>query len=304
MSQRTHVKKEARQHKPSGISRRDARRGYLFTLPWLIGFLAFTLYPVIYSFYLSLHQVVITASGIKTTFVGFRNYAYGFTMDLTFLLAIWEEVKSIGILTPLIIILSLILGLLLSRPIRGKGFFRALYFFPVIIISGPLLSMLETYGVFEIVNLSDSGVLRWMTQMGLGPFLTVVEFLIERIFTVLWFSGVQILIYLSGIQKISGSIYEAAYMDGASGWQAFWKITLPSMSQFTILNVVYTVVLLGTFSNNPVLAMIKTNMFFIDTFKGYGYASAMAWIYFLVIVVLLVVALLIVGLRPKRRKDK
>ncbi len=294
----------AAEKKASRVSRRHARMGYLFTLPWLIGFLAFTVYPLIYSMYLSMHHVSITASGIQTTFTGFQNYIYGLTMDLPFLMAIYEQVQSIAILTPLILILSLILGMLLSRPIRGKGFFRALYFFPVIIVSGPLMSMLETNGVFSIVELTESGVLRWMGQMDLGAFLGIVLFLIERIFTVLWFSGVQILIYLSGIQKISGSIYEAAYMDGASGWQVFWKITLPSMNQFTIINVVYTVVMLGTFSTNPVLALIKKNMFISDPTKGYGYSTAMSWMYFLVVVVVLVIALAIVGLRPKRREKQ
>jgi ABC-type sugar transport system permease subunit len=186
---------------------------------------------------------------------------------------------------------------LLNRIKRFKGIFRALFFLPVIIVSGQLMTMLEAGGVFDIVQPNDMGLFRWLSSSGLGAVAYIITFLIENIFTVLWFSGVQLLIYLSGMQKINRAIYEAAAIDGASSWQAFWKITLPQLKQFTIINVIYTVVMLATFPTNPIMIMIREDMFGTRAHQGMGYAAAVSWAYFLLVVVMLAGFLLLVGLR-------
>ena len=283
-----------------GIDQRKALVGYLFCLPWLIGFIAFTAWPLISSFRMSLNRVGIGAHGLELTYVGVDNFVYSLTMDLPFLTGLIESIRFVAILTPLIIVLSLIIGLLLHATKRFKGLFRALYFLPVIIVSGSLITILTNNGVFDIVSPNDEGLFRWIYSAGLGPVAFVIEFLISNIFNVLWFSGVQILIYLSGLQKGNPSIYEAASIDGATAWQCFWKITLPSLSQFTILNVLYTVTMLATFPNNPVILSIRENMFHPRT--GLGYSSALSWIYLIVILVILFTYLTLAGLRPGRRK--
>ena len=284
------------------IKKRGALFGYLFTAHWLLGFLVFTLYPLVRSLLMSAQRVTIGAVGIEGEYIGFANYSYAFTLDLRFLTAMVETVRSIGILTPLIIILAMIITLLLERARKLKGIFRALYFLPVIIISGQLMSLLEANAVFDIVNPEDETIFIWLANSGLSVVPEIITFLITNIFTVLWFTGVQILIYLSGMQKISRTVYEAAAIDGASGWQVFWKITLPSLGQFTAINVVYTVVALATFPTNPVIIHIKQVMFRMDAFAGLGYASALSWSFFVLVLVMLYLILLLSGFRFKEKK--
>ncbi|MDR0553595.1 MAG: sugar ABC transporter permease [Treponema sp.] len=275
--------------------------GYLFSAHWVLGFLALTLYPLVFSLYMSAHSVSIGADGITTIPLGPRNYSYALTLDVQFIMALLDAIRFTGIITPLVIILSFIIALLLNQPIKTRALFRAIYFFPVIIISGSLMSLLENNGVFKIIDLDQSDVFRALNFAGLGIFMEVVRFLVSNIFTVLWFSGVQILIYLSGMQKISRSMYEAAWIDGASRWQSFWKITLPSTRQFTLINIVYTVITLATFTTNRVIEKIRVDMFGVLQFQGLGYASAMAWIYFIVIVLMLLLFLAVTGFGPKRK---
>ena len=281
--------------KKNTLSSRQARIGYLFSAPWALGFCAFTAYPLLFSLYMSTRAVTITANGIVSEPMGLRNFSYAFTLDMGFIMALLDAIKFVGIITPLVIILSFVIGLILAKPIKLKGFFRTVYFFPVVIISGSLMSLLEGSGMFSIINFEQSGVFRTLSAAGLGVFWDVVKFLVSNIFTVLWFSGVQILIYISGIQKLNRAMYEAAWIDGASGWQCFWKITIPCTAQFTLINVVYTTVTLATFSANGVIEKIRVDMFGSRQFQGMGYASAMAWIYFFVIIVMLLIYIVLSG---------
>jgi len=285
------------------MRKRNAIFGYLFCLPWLIGFIVLTTYPLVYSFYMSFNNITIGATGIETEFVGMNNFIYAFTLDLPFLGSLFETVRTVSLMTPLVIILSLVIGLLLNKIERFKGFFRTLYFLPVIIVSGTLMTILEDNGVFDVVNLDSATIYRWLSGTALSPILYITSFLIGRIFTVLWFSGVQILIYLSGLQKMNTSVYEAASIDGASAWQCFWKITLPALKQFTVINVFYTITMLSTFETNPVIVLIQSNMFGTAINQGLGYSSALSWIYFVVIILMLLVFLFFAGLRITKRKE-
>ena len=293
-------------HKKIKISmkKRKALFGYLFTLPWLLGFLSFTLYPLVYSFYMVFHKVQIGADGITTKFLGLGNLIYALSLDFEFLDAILETGRFILVLTPLIVILALILAMLLNRKLWFRTVFRAVYFLPVIIISGGLMSSLEKNGAFEIIDLTENSILRWMNYSDFNQVYLVIELLLKNIFSVLWFSGVQILIYLSGLQKLDKAIYEAAYIDGASSWQVFWKLTFPAMKQFTILNIVYTIVLLATFPTSTVVTLIKKNMFGLGDFQGLGYSSALSWIYFILIILIMFLFLAVTGIGKERRRRR
>ncbi len=124
--------------------------------------------------------------------------------------------------------------------------------------------------------------------------------LFSEIIIVFWFSGVQVLLFLSSLTKINKEVYEAARVDGAGPWESFWKITLPSLKNIVFINAIYTLVLLATYSENAVIVSIKNNMFSIQT--GYGVASAMAWAYFLVLAVML--ALIAILFMPKRERRR
>ncbi|MDF2542333.1 MAG: transporter permease [Herbinix sp.] len=288
--------------KRRGMEKRKAFYGYLFTLPWLIGFLSFTLYPLASSLHMSLNKVQISAEGINTTFVGTGNLIYALTLDFEFLEAVIETGRFVIVLTPLIVILALILAMLLNKKLMFRTFFRAIYFLPVIIISGGLMSSLEKNGVFDIIDLTENGILRWMNYTNFRQVYLIIELLLKNIFSVLWFSGVQILIYLSGLQKLDQATYEAAYIDGASSWQVFWKLTFPAMKQFTTLNIVYTIVLLATFPSSKVVALIKSNMFGQGDYQGLGYSSALAWIYFVMIILIMSLFLLLTGIGKERKR--
>ena len=152
-----------------------------------------------------------------------------------------------------------------------------------------------------------------MTSMGfttmledlLGPSLAEpITGLFSDIIIIFWFSGVQILIMLAGIQKMDKQVYEAAHVDGAGSWEIFWKITLPSLKALIFVSTIYTIVLLSTFSNNEVIVQIKNNMFATDANFGYGFASAMSWIYMLVMALFIILVCVVLLPRDKKRGAK
>lgn len=286
------------------LKRREALLGYLFTLPWVVGFVLLTLFPLVYSLYMSTQRVEISAEGIDSKPIGFANFVYALTVDFPFIEAVIETMQKVVILTPLIVIISLIIAMLLNQKLFMRGLFRAIFFLPVIIISGGLYNSLERNGAFSIVDLQQSSILRWMEYSELGIVFSIIELLISNIFIVMWLSGVQILIYLSGLQKLSKEIYEAAEIDGATRWQRFWKLTFPAMNHFTILNLVYTIVLLSGFSAFPLMGYIKDKMFGYGEFVGLGYTSALAWIYFVLVLIVLFIFLFLSGFRFGKRKGR
>jgi oligogalacturonide transport system permease protein len=281
------------------LERKNALSGYLFTMNWLIGFLAFSAFPLLFSLFMSTQHVNISSTGIDTRPLGIEHYVYAFTMDISFLEALIGSLQKVVVLTPLILVLSLILSMLIKEKIFARGLFRAIYFLPVIILSGFLMQMLDTNGAFDVINLNDSSVLRFLQKENLGVLYSIISFLLNNIFDVMWFSGVQILVYLTGLNKISPDSYEAASIDGASKWQVFWKLTLPSLSQFTLINLVYTIVLISTFPTTPLMAHIRDNMFGPANHRGLGYSAALSWIYLIVIVIVLLLFYLVIRSRDR-----
>ncbi|MBO8139526.1 MAG: sugar ABC transporter permease [Thermosipho sp. (in: Bacteria)] len=277
------------------VKTKRALVGYLFFSPWIIGFLVFTAYPFFYSLYLSFFKVRFTVSGVESTFVGFEFYKYAFRGDLTFPINFTNTITSIILSTPLIVIFALIVSILLNNKIRFRAFFRLLYFLPVVIISGPVVSELIANNAAQIVDPGKYFIYQFFTTLPdriSFPFL----YMFDNLVLILWFSGVQILFFLAGLQKISSSIYEAAKIDGANSWVIFWKITLPLIRPFILINTIYTIVDLASFANNAVNTSITQHMFDID--KPYSYSSALSWIYFVSVMAIIGVAFLIL-----RRKD-
>ncbi|WBL14658.1 carbohydrate ABC transporter permease [Sutcliffiella sp. NC1] len=273
--------------------------GYAFISPWLIGFALLTAFPVFYSLFLSFQKVKVTTEGIQTEFVKFSNFEYAFAVDAIFTQKILTFIQELVLSVPIIIVFSLIIALLLNMPIRFKGFFRTIFFLPVIIASGPVMSELMEQGVTSIPSIEEYAIFN-MVMSGTDGFLnTVVIYLMDNLIFILWFSGVQILIFLAGLQKVDKQIYEAAKIDGASNWECFWKVTLPSLMPMVIVNTIYTIVMYSIFALNPVIDHIQANMFNINT--GLGYASSLAWIYFLVIAVVLAISVGLLTMRVNKK---
>ena len=277
---------------------RRAVTGYLFISPWIIGFLLFSLYPMIWSLDMSFNKVYITTTGVVTQFVQWANYKFAFFSDPDFVLNLLSFLKDAVLEIPVVIVFSLFVALLINQRIRFKGLFRAIFFLPVVITSGEVINQLFSQGAGTIPLVQKYGVIDFV-KANLGPAGTPVIDIIQHLILILWYSGVQILIFLAGLQKVDSQTYEAAAIDGASPWEAFWKITLPAVKPFILVNLIYTTVDLFTNPLNKIIGMIKDNMFNIET--GFGYSSALAWIYFVVIFVLLMLVMLIFGRNPDYR---
>lgn len=279
--------------------RRTALIGYSFLSLWIIGFLLFTLYPVILSGVISLSKLEMGLGEINYKFTGLEFFTYAFQTDSQFTPKLLESLAFIGYATPIIVIIALLLALMLKGKYKGRTIFRTIFFMPVVIMSGPVISGL--LGKYSVDFSEASPALFTFIEALPEVFRSPCMFVMENLVTVLWYSGVQILILLVAIQRISPELYEAASIDGASGWEMFWKITLPYTMPTLLVCALYTVIELANDSTNAVNTYIASRMF--DHKLGYySYSTAMAWIYTAVIVAIL---LLIFGvLKFFQRKER
>ena len=209
---------------------RESLTGYAFISIWLIGFIFLTMVPLFESLIYSFQRITIVGGeGIRLTFIGFENYINLFTSDLTFLARLQDFVGEMILFVPVMNILAILIAILLNRQFKFRGFFRAIFFLPVIITSGPVIAELLRQGAGTLPIITESGFLNIVDQI-LPPFLNgPLQSLFSQIIFMLWFSGVQVVLYLAGLQKLDQSMYEAAQIDGANVWETFWKITLPSL---------------------------------------------------------------------------
>ncbi len=273
--------------------------GTSFVLPWIIGYLVFTVYPIVYSLVLSVSDLDITMDGLSFAFSGIKYYRQALQEDTKFSLYLVESVSYILYATPIIIVISLILALMLNGKYRGRTFFRAVFFMPVVIMSGPVISeLLSKYRVdFSYSEPSMYNFLISLPDIFSGPTM----FVLENLVLVFWHSGVQILLFLISLQHITPELYEAAAIDGAGSWEKFWKITLPYVSPMVVLSAFYTIIELANDSTNSVNTYIAERMMDINGY--YSFSTAMSWIYTVVLALLLLVLYLIFMFFGKKRSD-
>jgi len=277
---------------------RQALHGYLFVLPWIIGFLLFTMLPLVQTFRYSLNKVLVSATGVEQTFIAWENYTHALFTDPTFIELLIEYTVETLVSVPIILIFSMIIALFLNLKLPLKGIFRTIFFLPVVITSGPVIRELVSQGATSVPQIASSpAVIAFVEQLP-RALRNPVEYLLTSFILILWFSGVQILIYLASLQKIDRSIYEAAAIDGASAWESFWKITLPSLSTTNIVVAIYTVITLSHFSENKVVRYIYAQTY--DIKGGIGYASAMSFLYFAALVLILLIIYLLLAWRAKK----
>ena len=276
-------------------------KALLFLSPWIIGFFAFTFYPLLQTFIFSFSTVKESADGLSTTWLGFANYK-AITQDTDFILGIKNYLATMLVYVPLITVFSLILALLLNTQIKGVGIFRTIFFFPVIITSGPVIKILIEQGVTSVPSLKsiiDIDAVAAQLPSFLGTMFTTLT---SEFIMILWYSGIQILVFITGLQRIDKGVYEAANIDGANKWEQFWKVTLPAINPVIVINVVFTVVMQSIFALNPIIVKIQADMNDTSPGKGYQYSSAIAFAYFLVIIVTLVAFVLIFKSHGKKGK--
>ncbi|WP_309119748.1 sugar ABC transporter permease [Paenibacillus sp.] len=260
--------------------------GSLFIAPWVVGFFVFMAFPILYSLYMSFHRVQVLATGIEANFVGFDLYkSILFENGSVLYNDLIPFLSEAVIMLPIIIIFSLLIAIILNQRFPGRLAFRMIFFLPVIFTTGRVILEFIAQGEGGLDFLSrynvNSFIATRLPELWANAIITVLESFI----LILWYSGVQILLFLAGRQTIPSSIYEASRIDGANPWETFWKITLPGMIPFIFLNLVYTVVDLFTFPTNPIIAKVNSS--------NYGLSSALAWIYFMIILAFLGVTLLV-----------
>ena len=286
--------------------KREAFYGYLFILLWLFGFLVFTLYPMFFSLYLSFQQAYYSLEeGITSTFIGFDNYLSIARSQI--LLPLYATyLGKMVIAVPLIVVFSILIAVLINNPIKLKGLWRTIFFLPVVIATGPVIGELSNQDATTLPSLQDSDLLLFVSE-NLGEWLAnPIEVLLTSMLLILWYAGIPILIFLAGLQKIDTAIYEAAAIDGASPWDRFWKITLPSIKPLISVSIIYIVVSMSLFVEpEGILDFARLHMLLgaptSNFFFGYGYAAAIAWIYFFLMVFLM---LIFVGVLSIRRRDQ
>jgi ABC-type sugar transport system permease subunit len=260
--------------------------GTLFITPWVVGFLAFVAFPLVFSLYMSFHRVKVTVNGIETIPNGVEYYREILFADGGLLYDdLIPFLREAAVMIPIILIFSLLIAILLNQQFWGRTFFRVVFFLPVIFSSGQIILefIKQGEGTLSFVESLriDSYIIEYVPKTWVEP----INHVISSFVLVLWYSGVQILIFLAGRQTISSSVYEAARIDGADPWNTFWKITLPGLIPFIFLNLIFTVVDLFTFPTNPIISKVTT--------ANYGLSSALAWIYFMIVLVFIGIVMLL-----------
>lgn len=274
---------------------RSTITGTLFFLPWLIGFFAITAYPLVYSLVICFNQVQIKPGEIILEPVGWEYFRQAFAVDTEYPTKLLASLASVLMGTPLVVVFSLVIALLLNRKFRGRTVYRIVFFLPVVIMSGPVMSELMTESSAMSINMDIMGLRSILMELDYGWARILLTFL-NSFVRILWFCGVQIIVFLAGLQKIDRNMYEAAAIDGATAWEAFWKITLPHLRPIILLNAIYTIIEMGTAAddatNGKIVGAIR------DIARPYSYAAVLSWIYAFGLLLLILLAFLL--LRPRK----
>ncbi|MBP1587372.1 MAG: sugar ABC transporter permease [Clostridia bacterium] len=265
------------------FEKKRSLEGFVFAIPWLLGFIAFVVIPLALSVRISFFQTVLTdLYGFRgtSTYVGFNNYVKVIQDP-----AVGETVfRSFGmslIKVPVIVAFSLFVAVLLKQDFPGRTAFRVIFFIPVI-LAGTIMTYLFQDGVG---NMSVFSTLTTGVQQLNSFFGTIMS----NIGAIMWASSVEILIFLAALQSVPATLYEVVELDGASAWETFWHVTLPYISPFVILNFVYAMVDSFVASDNPVMSIMDSM-----TREGtkYGQASALSWLYMLATLAVILIFIL------------
>ena len=290
--------------KASSLDARKSRAGWLFVLPFIIGFVIIYA-PIVYdSILYSFTKInIVTGGGFRLTWVGLDNYQEALFVDATFVQTLTAGIQQLIFDIPAIVIFSLFMAVMLNEKMVGRAAFRAIFFIPVILSTGLIdkidqqNQMLQYMENTSSMDMGDGGaeqsaqiisamdVQRLFRNMVIGEeLLNYVVGLVNDIYDIVNRSGVQMLIFLSALQSISPAIYESCQIDGATTWETFWKITLPMISPMILVNTVYTVIDSLTSADNQVMTYIDQ---VYDQPSGNVLSSAMSWMYFIIVMLII-----------------
>ena len=296
----------SRDRKLITMQQRRARTGYKFILPFIIGFVLFMIKPMIQSLMMSFNNVkIIPGQGFQLTWMGLDNYHNAIAVDPYFNQYMVDEISRMAINTIATLVLSFVIAVILNQDFKGRTLARAIFFLPVILSSGVLPGIEkqnEFYnmmaGVAESVEgasgINISAQLQNMLSASgaASGFFDVIFQMIDAIYDIVMASGIQIIVFLTGLQSISPSLYEAADVEGCTAWESFWKITFPMVSPLLLVNAIYTIVDFFMKNDNRVMERISTVMY---SDFNFGVSSAMSWIYFGVALVFIAISSFIIS---------
>lgn len=282
---RTIMNKKTAANRESALARRRTRSFFTYIMPWLIGFLGLTLFPMLFSLYLSFTDSSI---GAASNFIGFENYINIFKIDPDFWRAVRNTLAYVGVFVPLSTIFNITIAMVLNQKLKGRGLYRVAFYIPSV-CAGVAVTLLWGW----IFN-ADYGILNsFLSWFGIeGPsWLVDPKWSMWAIVIVnLWTQGNTIIIYLAGLQDIPVSLYESAQIDGATWWQKTRKITLPLLTPTIYFNVLLCLIGASQMFNQPYLLTKglpgeeTTYTYMMHTynnafrFGNNGYACALSWI--------------------------
>ena len=297
--------------KKVSLDAKKARGGYYFVLPFLLGVFLIYIPILLDSIWLSFGKLVFKEGAWVYESHALEYYKKALS-DSTFVAKLLEGLQQLIFEVPAVIIFSLFIAVVLNQKMLGRAVFRAIFFVPVIISTGlmesinanDMMSDASAEGIQDgsgdesgqIISTLDVQALFANMAIG-GQLVTYVVNIVNDVYNIINYSGVQMLIFLAGLQSISPQIYEACRIDGATGWETFWKITFPMISPMILVNAVYTLIDSFTRSTNPMIAHL-------NAISVTDEATAMSWMYFIIVILIIaVVAGIISSFIFYQRKD-
>jgi ABC-type sugar transport system permease subunit len=280
------------------LTQKRSLLGVVFILPWLLGFLFLFAAPFFQSLQFSFSELKVAPNGYALDYIGFDNFKNALLVDPNFNRILTQSVSEMAYDVPMILFFSLFSATLLNSKFRGRAIARSVFFLPVILASGAIAAA-QSAGLIQMTGSSEIAKELGLQQTGFDPmmlsfvldsagippwFIEYVTSAVNRILEIIRSSGVQILIFLAALQAVPGSMYEVAKMEGATAYESFWKITFPMVSPLILTNVIYTVI--DSFADSQVTQTIYQTAF---TAQNFGLSAAMAWLYTIVVSIILVV---------------
>ena len=288
------------------LTKRRSRSAYFFLLPWLIGVVVVFAAPLLLSVSFAFSEVTVD-NGYSLQFIGLENFRYALMGDEKFLQYFTTTIGDLLYEVPIILVYSFLVAVLLKEKFPGVTGFKFVFFLPVILSSDLFFGLLNNFGTAtsstldSVMNSASSGMLeslnlsKYLTQLGLSKELVdILTGPVDKVYEIVTCSGVQIFIFLAGIHSVPPDLYEAAHVEGANAWEKFWMITFPMVMPMILVNVIYSIV--DTFISESNLVMEYVYELSFKNFN-FGLSSAICWIYFAVIAVILAIVFAIINKR-------
>lgn len=280
-----------------------SKYGYIFTSPFILGAILTVIYPIVLSLVYSFSEVTVNPKGYVLDFVGFANFHKIFFVDPDFGLSLYNTIISTLTNVPIVVIFSFFLASVLNTEFKGRGFARTMLFLPMILNSG-LIKTVLTYDYLDSnieakssaeVGQFSGAFADFLQELNIGTGVTnILTSSVDNISNILAMSVIPIIVMLAGLQSVPNSVYEASYVEGATKWEVFWKISLPIVSPMILVSVIYCIIDSFTAVGNAVIERVQQESF--DKLD-FGIGSAMVWSYMLIIFLIVTVVFLLVNKR-------